>query len=167
MEKEFISFARFSGEFRTCILNAVRQFVQSKTGSDPWEACFYEEIKDLLPDLAPYAQKLAYRINEKHRESVEILPSVGSEQRDEDDIHEFRLWCWQFKSNAGTTESGFVDGKDLREAVSRVLTSPSPCGRLFGDLHRVPLDVLDEAPGNRQTTLVIERPNLRFEFFAL
>ena len=167
MAKEIISFDRFSGELHACILSAIRQFVQSKTGSAPWEACFYEETKDLLMDLAPYAQKLAHRINEQHRDSVEILPNVDSEPRNEDHIREYRLWCWQFKSSAGTTESGFVSAKDLRDAVSRVLTTPSTGGALFGDLHRVPLDVLDEAPGNRQEELVIERPNLRLEVFAI
>lgn len=56
-------------------------------------------------------------------------------------------WLWSYRSANGSF-GGSVAGCDPRDAVARVLTSTTSAGRLFGEEHGIPLDVLDEAPGN-------------------
>lgn len=56
-------------------------------------------------------------------------------------------WSWSYRSAMGSL-GGRVTGCDPREAVSRVLTSETSSGRLFGEEHNIPLEVLRDAPGN-------------------
>lgn len=59
-------------------------------------------------------------------------------------------WHWKFSGPVGKA-SGKIDAIDVRDAVSRILTAETePGGVLFGERYRVPLAVLQEAPGNRQ-----------------
>lgn len=122
-------------------------------------------MQSLLTELEQPAKKLAQRINAQRFDTLEILvpDAAGTPVK----LASHPAWFWKFRSDAGARHAGFMIGRDLRDAVSRVLTAQLPDGQLFGDAYRVPIDVLDEAPSNRQSTLVIERPGLRLEFHAL
>ena len=62
------------------------------------------------------------------------------------------LWCWQLAIASGVL-GGAVMAQDPREAVSRALTSEAwPGGHLVGEAYSIPVSVLDEAPGNFDTS---------------
>lgn len=46
---------------------------------------------------------------------------------------------------------GVVEAVDARDALSRVMTSDTPSGRLFGEEHGIPIAALAGAPGNLQS----------------
>lgn len=56
-------------------------------------------------------------------------------------------WNWHFTS-ARETAHGTVEAVDPRDALSRALTSSTPTGRLLGEVHCIPVAVLDVAPAN-------------------
>lgn len=56
-------------------------------------------------------------------------------------------WIWQFKSPMGE-HHGHLKACDVRDAVSRALTSQLECGSLLGNKYSIPLEVIDAAPGN-------------------
>lgn len=64
-------------------------------------------------------------------------------------------WKWKF-SKGDFSQIGLIEAVDIRDAVSRIMTASTPEGKLFGELHNVPLEVLDKAPGNYDKSLVIE-----------
>lgn len=57
------------------------------------------------------------------------------------------LWRWQVSSIKGVSD-GFLLARDLRDAVSRALTNQATATELVGQMHGIPVDVLNEAPGN-------------------
>ena len=57
------------------------------------------------------------------------------------------LWHWQLVSSLGTV-TGTIRGVDPRDALSRMLTSNTSDGKLLGEQHGIPVDVLYHAPGN-------------------
>lgn len=56
-------------------------------------------------------------------------------------------WSWTYSSILGQIH-GTVQAVDPRDALSRALTSTTASGRLFGEEHRIPVSVLNEAPSN-------------------
>lgn len=64
------------------------------------------------------------------------------------------FWTWKFEGRKGRLK-GRVLAMDPRDALSRMLTAETPAGRLFGDEHGIPVDVLIAAPGNADTTLEV------------
>lgn len=64
------------------------------------------------------------------------------------------FWTWKFDGRKGRF-SGRVLALDPRDALSCMLTSETPSGRLFGDEHGISVDVLAAAPGNADTTLEV------------
>lgn len=57
---------------------------------------------------------------------------------------------WQFSNKRGHF-SGYLDAVDPRDAVSRVMTqSVAFSSLLFGQEYGVPIEVIDDAPGNAQ-----------------
>lgn len=165
MTKQVISFQQFADDLRACVLCAVNQFVEARTGQPLAAGWCTLEMQSLLTELEQPAQKLAQRINAQRFDTLEILvpDAAGTPVK----LASHPAWFWKFRSDAGARHAGFIIGRDLRDAVSRVLTSTLPNGQLFGEAYQVPIDVLDEAPGNRQSTLVLERPGLRLEFHSL
>lgn len=69
-------------------------------------------------------------------------------------------WQWTFENAQGKV-SGTVEGVDLRDALSRILTQDTGGNRLFGQVHNVPVDVLQRAPGNNDPQLTIEQDGFR------
>ncbi len=67
-----------------------------------------------------------------------------------------QTWDWSFKKSEEAVR-GYVQAVDLRDAVSRIMTSELPSGELFGQKHQVPIDFLQDAPGNVGPHLEIER----------
>jgi len=55
---------------------------------------------------------------------------------------------------------GEVIAIDPRDALSRALTADAGNGQLVAEICRVPIDVIDNAPGNGDTTLDIELEHL-------
>jgi hypothetical protein len=75
-------------------------------------------------------------------------------------------WSWHF--NTATADlSGTIEGVDLRDAVSRILTQDTGDGRLFGEVHAVPVDVLMQAPGNASRTLTIAQDGFTLDVEAV
>lgn len=165
MTKQVISFQQFADDLRACVISALNQFVEERTGQPMENGWCVLEMQALLTELEQPAQKLAHRINAQRFDTLEILvpDAAGMPVK----LASHPAWFWKFRNDAGARHAGFMIGRDLRDAVSRVLTAQLPDGQLFGDAYRVPIDVLDEAPSNRQSTLVIERPGLRLEFHSL
>lgn len=56
-------------------------------------------------------------------------------------------WHWQLTGPNGQIH-GYVEAIDPRDALSRALTSEAASGLLVGEEADIPVDVLDEAPGN-------------------
>jgi hypothetical protein len=55
---------------------------------------------------------------------------------------------WQFSNRYGRF-SGYLDAVDVQDAVSRVMAqSIAFSGLLFGQEYEVPVDVIDDIPGN-------------------
>jgi len=73
-------------------------------------------------------------------------------------------WAWEIRSDKGLN-SGTVCAMDPRDALSRMLTSPLSDGRLLGEAHQVPVDVLAEAPGNfeQRLRIVTDRYRIRLD----
>lgn len=65
-------------------------------------------------------------------------------------------WRWTF-INRHVQLHGQVLAVDPRDALSRVLTSSTATGNLFGIEHEIPISVLDDAPanGNKQLELTV------------
>lgn len=57
------------------------------------------------------------------------------------------VWNWQYTGPRGSFD-GSVQAGDARDALSRALTSEVRPGELLGDEHRVPIQLLQLAPGN-------------------
>ena len=167
MKKSILSFAQFNEEFGSCILSAVTRFAEQKTGEPVDEGWSALEMKALLSDLEIHARRLARRIYAMGFESLEILVPDASDDHQPIKFVSHPAWLWKFDTADGVHQSGFMIGKDLRDAVSRVLVSEQDDGKLFGEAYRIPIDVLDEAPGNRQAKLVIERPGMCLQFHSL
>jgi hypothetical protein len=65
-------------------------------------------------------------------------------------------WHWNLKNKFGRF-SGYIDGIDPRDAVSRVLTQTIACSdRLFGEKYEVSIDFIRRAPGNFDTKFEVE-----------
>jgi len=167
MTNQVISFQQFNDDLRSCVLSAIHQFVQHKTGESMEGGWCSHELKRFLPALDEHSEQLARRINAQNFERIEILVPEPPADTQPIKFVSHPAWFWSFKRDDGTHSDGFMAGKDLRDAVSRVLVSEVPGGQLFGDHYRVPIDVLDEAPGNRQTSLLITRPGMTLEFHSL
>lgn len=73
-----------------------------------------------------------------------------------------KTWQWTFENAQGKV-TGNVEGVDLRDALSRVLTQDTGGNRLFGQVHNVPVDVLRLAPGNNDPQLTIEQDGFRID----
>lgn len=89
---------------------------------------------------------------------LELVAVTGSLQKN---------WAWSLVSAIGTAQ-GSVLGVDPRDALSRMLTSQAEGCRLLGEVHGIPVDVIDEAPGNADTVLEIRRDtfSIRLEVVA-
>lgn len=165
MTKQVVSFQQFADDLRACVLSALNQFVEERTGRSMENGWCALEMQALLAELEQPAQTLAQRINAQRFDTLEILvpEAAGTPVK----LASHPAWFWKFRCDAGGQHAGFMIGRDLRDAVSRVLTSTLPNGQLLGDAYHVPIDVLDEAPCNRQSKLLIERPGLRLELHSL
>lgn len=64
------------------------------------------------------------------------------------------LWAWELTRGDESVE-GRTEATDPRDALSRMLTSSLPDGRLLGEAHRIPIEALHEAPGNGDSHLTI------------
>lgn len=69
-------------------------------------------------------------------------------------------WAWMFFGPTSQC-NGYVQAVDARDALSRALTSETSSGRLFGDEHGIPVDVLHNAPGNTDTAYDLEGEGFR------
>lgn len=76
-------------------------------------------------------------------------------------------YYWKLKNRRGMF-TGYVDGVDMRDAVSRVLTqSVAFTEKLFGQIHNIPLEVLDRAPGNLSASYEHKDETFTIEFLRL
>jgi len=73
-----------------------------------------------------------------------------------------KTWQWAFENSQGKV-TGNVEGVDLRDALSRMLTQDVGDNRLFGEVHNVPVDALRLAPGNNDPELTIEQNGFRID----
>lgn len=167
MTKQVISLQQFNDDLRSCVLSAIHQFVQHKTGQSMEGGWCTHELKRFLPALDEHSEQLARRINAQNFERIEILVPEPPADSQPITFVSHPAWFWSFKRDDGLQQAGCMVAQDLREAVCNVLVSTLPNGNLFASEYRVPIDVLDEAPGNRQTSLVITRPGMTLEFHSL
>jgi len=56
-------------------------------------------------------------------------------------------WAWALTSTKGRC-SGEVMAVDPRDAVSRALTSETATGKLVGEAHAIPVEVIAQVPAN-------------------
>ncbi|KWU26380.1 hypothetical protein [Burkholderia cenocepacia] len=75
-------------------------------------------------------------------------------------------WRWSYKAR-DISLNGIIEGIDLRDAVSRILTQDVGEGRLFGQVHGISVDILLQAPGNFERTLVISEKGFVLEVHAM
>ncbi len=64
------------------------------------------------------------------------------------------LWNWEL-TGAGVAETGVVEAVDLRDALSRMMTSDHASGKLLGEAHGISVDILRDAPMNDETALEV------------
>lgn len=85
------------------------------------------------------------RLARARRRGLVVQPDMGKQ-----------LWLWSYVGTAGVF-GGKAQGADVREAASAIFTSGSGT-QLFAIEHGIPIEAMDELPGNIQVPFSLDRP---------